>query len=117
MSGAGLNSLLFEFEHELLHHKNPQKHENLLSLYVRAADVHIFQHYEKGNFEQIFIQSSTFLKVSQQKQDVSSGRGLCPPPLKPLSCAADAETPVSQLGAMMETLAKQWASSHNRLED
>jgi len=33
----------------------------------------------KGNFEQIFIQRSTFQKVSQQKQDVSSGLGLFHP--------------------------------------
>lgn len=59
----------------------------------------------------MFIKSPTFLKGSQQKQDVSSGRGL-----SPLFHAADAGTPVRQLGAVMETLAKQWVSSHSRQE-
>ncbi len=57
---------------------------------------------KKGNSKQTFLKSSTFLKGSRQKQDGSSGRGL-----SPLFHAADTETPVRQLGAVMETLAKQ----------
>lgn len=38
-------------------------------LHTGTASSHIW----KGNFEQIFAQSLTFLKVAKQKQDVSSG--------------------------------------------
>ena len=50
----------------------------------------------KGNFEQIFIQSSTFQILSQQKQEVSFGLGLFPLSQGLFPCLS-CETPVRDL--------------------
>lgn len=52
-----------------------------------AANIHMFSApttKKKEHFELIFMESSTFLKMSKQKQDMSSAQGLRRPPLKPL---------------------------------